>query len=199
MIPGKASEDSKASKAKAVSAPKTMVKEWDEDEVELADAGAEKARKQRLEMRGDMAAADDLFGGFIRPSAGGEGSRVREITKVVEKDSFAELSLKTSKDVEVFSSKVVAKLKASRTKGATALFFKEVLRALDASLEPAECASLSKSLLELEKAKKRAIADKVQNKTKGAGNVDSIKHGAKVDVGAELDDVYGGHSSDDDY
>ena len=192
----------KASKVKAAAAAsdnKTLVKEWDEDEVELADPAAEKARKQRLEMRGDLAAADDLFGGFVKVSAASEGSRVREITKVIEKDSFAELQLKTSKDVEAFAQKVVVKLKACRTKGAPFQFIKDILRAVDAQLEAADCLSLAKTLTDLEKVKKRAIAEKMQNKTKGAGNVDSMKLGAKVDIGAEMGDVYGEGESDSDY
>jgi hypothetical protein len=180
-------------KAAESSGTKTTVtaKEWEVDEVELADPVAEKMRKQRLEMKGDLAAADDLFSGFTKVSSGAyDGGRVREITKVVEKDSFNELQLKTSKDVEAFAAKCGSKLKSSKTKGAAYTFIKDILRAVDAQLEPADCTALIRSLTELEKAKKRAVVDKMQNKKKGMGDIDSMKAGSKVDISAEMGDDF---------
>ena len=179
--------------------PGVTVKEYDEDEIQQGDAGAEKARLQRLEVRGDMAAADDLFSGFARSGGdAGGGSRVREITKVVEKDTFAELQLKTTKEVENFATKCAQKLKQSKVKACVFGFVKDVLRLSEGSVEATECAQLAKILGDLEKAKKRAQAEKLQNKKKGlAGDADAMKQGAKVDVAAELDEVYG--YSDDDY
>jgi len=195
-----AKPQTKAPKVKAaeVEGTRTTVtaKEWEVDEVELADPAAEKMRKQRLEMKGDLAAADDLFSGFTKVSSGAfDGGRVREITKVVEKDSFNELQLKTSRDVEAFAAKCSAKLKSSRTKGAAYTFLKDIIRAVDAQLEPADCVALTKALTELEKAKKRSVVDKMQNKKKGMGDAESMKQGAKLDISAELGDVYG----DSDY
>ena len=117
-----------------------LVKEYDEDEVQQLDAAADKARLQRLEIRGDMAAADDLFSGFARPGLGDQGgSRVREITKVVEKDTFAELQLKTSKDVEAFAQRCAQKLKQSKVKACVFSFLKDVLRLSEGTVEAADC------------------------------------------------------------
>ena len=193
-----AKPQTKAPKVKSTESTgtKTTVKEWEVDEVELDDPAAEKMRKQRLEMKGDLAAADDLFSGFTKVNSGGfDGGRVREITKVVEKDSFNELQLKTSKDVEAFAAKCGSKLKSATSKGAAYTFLKDILRAVDAQLEPADCVALSRALTELEKAKKRAVVDKMQNKKKGMGDVNSMKQGGKVDISAEMGDVYG----DSDY
>jgi hypothetical protein len=176
-----------------------LVKEYDEDEMQQTDAAAEKARLQRLEIRGDMAAADDLFSGFARSGASDNaGSRVREITKIVEKDTFAELQLKTSKEVENFAQRCAQKLKQSKVKSCVFTFLKDVLRLSETTMEVADCTSLAKILLDLEKAKKRAATDKLQNKKKGlSGDAEAMKAGAKVDVLAELDEVYG--YSDDEY
>ena len=180
--------------------PAVLVKEYDEDEVQQLDAAADKARLQRLEIRGDMAAADDLFSGFARPGLGDQGgSRVREITKVVEKDTFAELQLKTSKDVEAFAQRCAQKLKQSKVKACVFSFLKDVLRLSEGTVEADDCTALSRILLDLEKAKKRAATDKLQNKKKGvSGDAEAMKAGAKLDVHAELDEVYG-YSDHDEY
>jgi hypothetical protein len=197
----KAPAISVSSKKKSTGPSGVTVKEYDEDEIQLTDAAAEKARLQRLEIRGDMAAADDLFAGFGRAGLddSGAGSRVREITKVVEKDTFAELQLKTSKEVEAFAQKCAQKLKQSKVKSCVYAFLKDVLRHSEATIEAAECTQLARTLNDLEKAKKRAVAEKMQNKKKGiAGDAESMKLGAKVDVAAELDEVYG-YSDEEDF
>jgi Translation initiation factor eIF3 subunit len=193
--PAPAAPKPAAKKPASSSTPSVLVKEYDLDEIEQSDPAAEKARKQRLEMRGEMQAADDLFSGFGSVSAfDANNSKVREITKIIEKDTFAEMQLKSSKDLEFFISQVASKLKQSKVKSALYTFMKDILRSNSDALEPAECATLAKQLTELEKSKKRAQVDKMQAKKKGYGDVDSIKLGSKIDIDAEMDDVYG-----DDY
>lgn len=188
------------SKAKA---GKTVVDET------LLDAKAEKARRQKLVELADARLADDLFSGCDKPEedvalakkaaaeeAAAEAKAAKaqaEKSKVIIKDLFDGLELKTQADVEALSSTCVEKLSTGKAKGGAQRFLLELLKVLGSSLDTQELTNFTKTLGDLAKAKQVEKTAAASEKKKG--NEKSTKN-TKFDTHGEMDLMYGGGGAD---
>jgi len=197
----------RAAAAKPAAKPKPKPKPKAEVYVPLDDPVAEKLRQQKLVEESDARLAGDLFDGCERPeapeqqpaapAASSAAAASTAAPKVVTKDTFAELKLKSQKDVENFAQQVVKKIEQATAKGAAFRFLNDVTKALDDALEIADIESMVKNLNAMKVRKKKEATAKKQLECKKSNQINKHNVG-KMDLNAELADVFGGHEDDDE-
>lgn len=188
----KAREDEKAKKKAAVYVP-------------LADPVQEKLRRQKLVEEADHALTSDLFDGFEKKgdsdatagakaaSSVAQAQKKTDGPKVVVKDKFDDLELKTQKDIEDLCKVVALKVSEAKAKDAVGKLAVDLLKAVQDQIELKDLEALDKKLTTVIKAKKVEKTETEANKKKGN---EKLNKNTKFNAADEMDVMYGGAAED---
>lgn len=187
----KAREDEKSKKKAEVYVP-------------LADPVQEKLRRQKLEEEADHALTSELFDGFEKKdsSSATAGQKSAEASKtakkaegakIVVKDKFDDLELKTQKDLEDLCKVICVKVGEAKAKGAAGKLIIDLLKIVEKQIDLKDMEALDKKLTTVIKAKKVEKTEAEANKKKGN---EKLNKNTKFNAAAEMDEMYGGAAED---
>lgn len=205
-------EEKKKAKVDEPSAPKPKPKKKEEpkkkDEPVLS-AQEEKLRRRRLEEEQDARLANDLFAGVDKAKAQKEeeeqaaakaaadekAKKEAAKPKVVIKDSFDELELKTQADVEKLGTDCLEKITKGTCREAPKKFLVDVLKLIEGDLNLKELTDLEKVLAEIVTQKK--VSKSSDAKANKANT--KVSKTTKFNVNSEYEEVYGGGAGDEEW